>query len=731
MSGAVITRNDWTGPDLSSADVQLNHWLKQVQMRLRRELAWCWYQRTGQADPQFGALPPGDDPLREEAHWSFNRPRRAWFYERDPFARHLSAQLDAQDVEPETGAESGPGSFAWICSRLRLAPAERFVLALAVAHRLDSALGPACASCMNDLSRPFPSLALAQRLWDEPEALVPIASASHALFRTGLLQWQTEAGLDWLQPLEPARLVVETLLDPDAPLPLGLRRLSVERHEAVPEAPLWRARLRIPDDGMPGDDWTRRDWAKRVPLLGSTDADFESWAARLAEMATRPLVAVSTATLVETGLAALGTWAWLRGVDLLLPPIGLDLALAQLPASLPVRWYLPFVESADGKPSSLHALDRESATPPFEIPPLDYDRRRELLEAGLKVNGSLSDVRLAATIDECARRFRLPEQRLLRLAEELAGQPGLTPELLIAACRAESDGQLQQLTQRVRPRFGVDELILPAEHRRQFDELRRAARALTEVHYRWGTARAWNEGGLAVLFHGPPGTGKTMAAEALANDLELEMYRIDLSQVISKYIGETEKNLRRIFDAADASDCVLFFDEADAIFGKRTEVKDAHDRYANIEISYLLERMERFKGVAILASNRRKDLDEAFLRRLRYSLAFPIPDAEQREAIWRGGFPEAVDTGDLDFRFLARQFAFSGGHIKSVIFNACLQAAVEPQGQPASGKVGRPSMAQVLLQVKRELQKLDRTHGAGQFGTYAGLLAGAEEGGLR
>ncbi|MGB5612617.1 MAG: ATP-binding protein, partial [Sedimenticolaceae bacterium] len=325
--------------------------------------------------------------------------------------------------------------------------------------------------------------------------------------------------------------------------------------------------------------------------------------------------------------------------------------------------------------------------------------------------------------------FRLPEHAVTRLARELAGQPGLTPALLIAACRAEGGGELQQLTQRVTPRFRVDDLVLPGEQRVQFDELRKAARTLTEVHYRWGTAKAWNEGGLAVLFHGPPGTGKTMAAEALADDLDLEMYRIDLSQVISKYIGETEKNLRRIFDAADASDCVLFFDEADAIFGKRTEVKDAHDRYANIEVSYLLERMERFKGVAILASNRRKDLDEAFLRRLRYSLAFPIPDAEQRELIWRNGFPAVVDTVDLDFRFLARQFPFSGGHIKSVIFNSCLQAAAEPQGEPAAGRVGRPSMGQVLLQVKRELQKLDRSCDAEQFGPYMDQLPVQRAGG--
>ena len=200
--------------------------------------------------------------------------------------------------------------------------------------------------------------------------------------------------------------------------------------------------------------------------------------------------------------------------------------------------------------------------------------------------------------------------------------------------------------------------------------------SLTKVHYGWGTARAWNEGGITVLFAGPPGTGKTMAAEIMAYRLKLPMYRIDLSQVVNKYIGETEKNLKRIFDAADISDMVLFFDEADALFGKRTDVSDSRDRYANLEISYLLERMERFKGLAILATNRKEDLDEAFLRRLRYIIDFPVPDEAERAEIWKQVIPHAVaENSRIDIPFLARQFPLSGGHIRSIVFNACLQSA--------------------------------------------------------
>jgi SpoVK/Ycf46/Vps4 family AAA+-type ATPase len=239
---------------------------------------------------------------------------------------------------------------------------------------------------------------------------------------------------------------------------------------------------------------------------------------------------------------------------------------------------------------------------------------------------------------------------------------------------------------------------------------------LTRVHYEWGTARAWSEGGLAALFAGGPGTGKTMAAEVIAAELRLPLYRIDLSQVVNKYIGETEKNLRRLFDAADSADVILFFDEADALFGKRTEVKDAHDRYANLEISYLLERMERFKGLAILATNRKKDLDEAFLRRLRFVVEFPLPDAADRLRIWRSVIPAGVDSSELDFDFLSQRFPLAGGHIRSIVFHACLQSAADRAPQ-------RLEMPAVVRAVQREYDKLDRANSLEQFGAYAHLVA--------
>ena len=189
---------------------------------------------------------------------------------------------------------------------------------------------------------------------------------------------------------------------------------------------------------------------------------------------------------------------------------------------------------------------------------------------------------------------------------------------------------------------------------------------------------------------------------------------------MNKYIGETEKNLKRIFDAADVADVVLFFDEADSLFGKRTEVSDAHDRYANLEISYLLERMERFKGLAILATNRKKDLDEAFLRRLRYVIDFPLPDETQREAIWRQVVPAGAETAELDFVYLARNFPMSGGNIRSAVFNACLQSAAQKDSRQLT-------MKDTLVAVKREYDKMNRAVGNEQFGHYAEVIAGLEQ----
>jgi SpoVK/Ycf46/Vps4 family AAA+-type ATPase len=215
--------------------------------------------------------------------------------------------------------------------------------------------------------------------------------------------------------------------------------------------------------------------------------------------------------------------------------------------------------------------------------------------------------------------------------------------------------------------------------------------------------------GLNVLFSGPPGTGKTMAGDVIANELSLTLYKIDLSQVVSKYIGETEKNLERIFTAAQSTNAILFFDEADALFGKRSEVKDAHDRYANIEVGYLLQKMEEYEGVAILATNLRSHMDDAFVRRMHAIVEFPFPDEMHRRRIWEVLFPPEAPLGeDVDFWSLAREVRLAGGNIKTIVLTAAFYAAAE------GSRIG---MAHLLLAARREYQKMGRTWDEGTRNT--------------
>jgi len=696
-------------PDLAIADPACAHWLAQVSLRLRREIAWCWHQRAGSSG-QGGTLPPFTDPVQDSLDLVRFRADKQTFFTQDVTARYLTDCIDSL-VQPTSSASSdGAGHWARLVRECQLTPAAQFVLACALANRSDAAIGAVCAACLNDVSRPWPTLALAQRLWDEPLAVAACADAGHALFRHGLLSVPTGRDLlDWHHPLDMPAAVAQALLDP-ASQPRGLTPLGALPTRELPQdmQPLL-ARLRSdPPTAM-----------QVLPLQAQHGTDFLAWAQALAAASGRSLLVVGDEVAPDRALQALATSAWLHGADLLLPEhwqerccagSGHEHWTAPLSA-LPLRWYLPTSDSA----SATRGLPSKLALPAFTLPPLDITQRTQHLNTALED----APASLRQAIPEAARRFRLAERPLARAAaaaSALGAKAGSAD--LFKVCRAEARLELDGLANAVTPRFALDELVLPTAQAQQLREVVAAMGVLGRVHHDWGTAQAWNESGLSVLFCGPPGTGKTMAAEALAKTLQLPMYRIDLSQVVNKYIGETEKNLRRIFDAAETSDCLMFFDEADALFGKRTEVKDAHDRFANIEISYLLERMERFKGLAVLASNRRKDLDEAFTRRLRHIIEFPVPGVAEREQLWRQVFPQRVDIREVDCRWLAQQFEMAGGHIRSAAFNACLLAASSLDEQAPA----RVDMQHVLTAVKRELEKMNRVAGREQFGRYAALM---------
>ena len=267
------------------------------------------------------------------------------------------------------------------------------------------------------------------------------------------------------------------------------------------------------------------------------------------------------------------------------------------------------------------------------------------------------------------------------------------------ACRLQARPRLDHLARRIEPRVGWNALVLPELQMQTLRSIAAHVRHRATVHGAWGFEADSHRGtGISALFAGPSGTGKTMAAEVLAAELALDLYVIDLSQVVNKYIGETEKNLARVFDAAERGGAVLLFDEADALFGKRSEVKDSHDRYANIEVSYLLQRMESYRGLAILTTNMKSALDDAFLRRLRFVVTFPFPGVAQREEIWRRILPEKLPVGILDFPRLAR-LTVAGGHIRNIALNAAFLAA------DAGGVV---EMEHLMAAARVEYAKLER-----------------------
>lgn len=267
------------------------------------------------------------------------------------------------------------------------------------------------------------------------------------------------------------------------------------------------------------------------------------------------------------------------------------------------------------------------------------------------------------------------------------------------ACRTQARSRMDNLAQRIESSAAWDDLVLPEVQRRTLREIVARVRQRAKVYDNWGFAAKSARGlGISALFAGASGTGKTMAADAIAKELRLDLYRIDLSSVISKYIGETEKNLRRVFDSAEVGGCILLFDEADALFGKRSDVKDSHDRYANIEVSYLLQRMEAYRGLAILTTNLKDSLDRAFLRRLSFFVEFPFPNVADREEIWRRTFPQQTPTENIDFSKLA-ELKVAGGNIRNIVLNAAFMAA----------DAGEPVMMKHLLEATNsEYIKLER-----------------------
>jgi AAA+ superfamily predicted ATPase len=328
----------------------------------------------------------------------------------------------------------------------------------------------------------------------------------------------------------------------------------------------------------------------------------------------------------------------------------------------------------------------------------------------------------ADSVTELAARYRLVEDDAIRavVAEahsraDLRGSEVVEAVDVRGAARAIASPPLEGLARHIQPRYRWDDIVLPPDGIAQLHEICSRVRHQVTVLERWGYGRKHaRRSGITALFAGAPGTGKTMAAEIVSGSLGLDLYRIDLSSVVSKYIGETEKNLERIFRAADQGDAVLLFDEADAIFGKRSEVRDARDRYANVEVAYLLQRLENYEGLAVLTTNLRGNIDEAFIRRLDSVLEFPLPEEPERLQIWQRALPsEAPIDPAADLQFLARKFRLAGGHIRNIALTAAFLAAED--NAPID-------MRHLVRATRREYQKLGKLVAEADFEQHYPLL---------
>jgi ATP-dependent 26S proteasome regulatory subunit len=357
-------------------------------------------------------------------------------------------------------------------------------------------------------------------------------------------------------------------------------------------------------------------------------------------------------------------------------------------------------------PWSLPGVFAQDSFCAVELAMPDVSLRQAAWEHALQ---RFSSTNRQAWAQELASQFRLTPGQIQEAAAWVAqrrvmahDEAEVTRDELYAACRNKSHHKLTELAVKIEPHYTWDDLVLPGEKVEQLQELCGQVVHRQRVYGDWGFARKLAHGrGISALFAGPSGTGKTMAAEVIAHELQLDLYKIDLSGVVNKYIGETEKNLAKIFHEAEASNAILFFDEADALFGKRTKISDAHDRYANIETSYLLQRMEAYEGVVILATNLRENMDEAFTRRIKFIVDFPFPDVASRKLIWQTHFPrETPVSANLDYDWLAQQLQITGGNIKNIVLSAAFCAA-------AHG--GTIDMTHVLHGTRREFEKMGKS----------------------
>jgi ATPase family associated with various cellular activities (AAA)/Winged helix domain, variant len=609
-------------------------------------------------------------------------------------------------VPPPVANSEAPSMLTRLCAAFRLSAFERDLLLLCAGMEFDSRFAGLCASAQDDPRRPYPTFSLAL-------AVLPGAHWS-ALSPSGPLRfWQLlrmeQGDLLTTSPLH----IDERILHHLAGVPHLDERLRALVEPRIPVTEISASQKAVADhlaaslSGSFGKEPT-----PLVQLLGNEPVTNKAVAASACAQAELDLQVMSASVLPQ-GTAEIDLLARLWEREAILSASVLlidgDAIDAANPGALAAvcrfadRLQAPVILSAPTRPAgvnrAIHSVD---------VPKASAVEQRLLWKHILRGKAAGSN----GKVDRLVSQFDLNPGAIRAAAAEALPRTGREnlADRLWQACRRQASPRLERLAQRLEPLAGWEDLVLPAPQSQTLQEIAIQVRHRIKVYEDWGFSKRGKRGlGISALFAGPSGTGKTMAAEVLAGDLRLDLYRIDLSQVVNKYIGETEKNLSRVFDEAESGGAILFFDEADALFGKRSEVHDSHDRYANIEISYLLQRMESYLGLAILATNMKSALDAAFLRRIRFVVDFPFPDASQRAEIWRRVFPPGTPTEGLNTAKLAR-LSVAGGNIRNIALNAAFLAA--NQSEPVR-------MSHLLRAARREYNKLEKPLTDAEVGGWA------------
>ena len=618
---------------------------------------------------------------------------------------HLPMETAEQQRQAAEARLPAPAALQTLCNLCRLTPFERDTLLLCAGMELDATFAPLFAALQGDPQRNYPTFSLALGNLTEPNWA--------ALSPNGPLRyWQLlEVGPGRALSLSPLR-IDERVLNYltgihhlDAQL-LGLAKPLRDGEGAlnvlVPSHQELARQL--------AHTWEQaKQWGQPIPILqlcGGDSRDRRTIAqAAAAELGLH--THVMTASALPTTAVDINVLArrWRREAIFSQSIVLLewDTALADEAAIAPPL--TQFLEDLDSL-VILSTTDRQhfakQTLVSFDVE-LPTDQEQQQLWQSLLGDDAQS---LNGEVPQLVSQFNL-NSTLIQAAylSALADSPNpsspshpLTPSLW-QACRTQARPQMDAHAQRLTSQATWEDLILPDTQKDILREIAAHLRQRTKVYRTWGFASRGSRGlGITALFSGASGTGKTLAAEVLAAELKLDLYKIDLSSVISKYIGETEKNLAKVFDAAEIGGAILLFDEADALFGKRNDVKDSHDRYANIEVSYLLQRMEAYRGLAILTTNLPDAIDRAFLRRIRFIIQFPFPDVAQRTQIWQRMFPSQTPTEGLDFRKLAR-LNVAGGNIRNITLNAAFLAA------DANESI---QMKHILRATQSEYNKLER-----------------------